>query len=564
MKRFRLVLCLLLATMMLLFATGCSKESADTNGLESPTAVTNGSETQASAEPSEGESAGTEVADPTQLGYWPGTAVPDGIQPGTVINASIVGQDFPTHLPYLNISHGALHVNMYDSLFYVYQNDYNDIRGALVESWDFAEDMLSVVMKVREGVTFTNGNPLTAQSIVDCYTKYTSQYQQAAFANIESMEATGEYEMTFKFKTYYPNFIYKFCVPETGVVDPKAIEEFGPEDNRSAIGTGPYYIESYSAGEKLVLKANPNYYLPEKAPHIETINIMVIPNSQTAVSAFISGDLNWMKTQSVVEAQTIEDSGQFQNVAVVPAPPQPFFINMKHNAILQNPKVREALAKMIDWQGICDLVFNGKNTPLTSIWSEGTAGWVDASEYYYYNPEEALQILQDAGVDPKDITVEYLTSANYADLATALQAQLAQYGVTLKINQVEPSSMVANIQSGDWDTVNIHGGYSATDIIKSYSMGLAEGAMMKFVWFDAYDQELQDKLIDLYNKAASAPTYEEQCEYCREITALCQENYATLGGYQANEFVCHADNVRNIVMYSLTGYPEFCYSYIED
>jgi ABC-type transport system substrate-binding protein len=347
-------------------------------------------------------------------------------------------------------------------------------------------------------------------------------------------------------------------------VDPKALNEFGHENNRAAIGTGPYYIQSYSAGELLVLKANTRYAIPNKTPHIETVNLYVIPNSDTAVSAFLSGEINWMKSQTLEQVYTVQDSGKFKDIVYIPSPVLPFCFNMAKNPIFQKPKVREALAKLIDWDGICSLVFDNINIPATSLWPQNTPGYVNDSAYYYHNPTEGLQILREAGVNPRDIKFSILCNPATGKVATAIQAQLAQYNISVSVDQVEVSMVTSQMGAGNWEVAASHMGYSEIDILGPYTRGLAPGGRPHYFTFDAYDKALNDQLVALYNKAATSPTYEGLRDNHREITRILQENYVFLGGYQGMEFVFHADNIRNIVMLSVMGNPEFCYSYIEN
>lgn len=550
MKKLKSILGTALALFVTLsLLTGCGGDPAGT-ATSSPTDA-----------PQIGSPSGT-GGDSEQLGYWPGSGAPDGIVEGSSITVASTF-DYASHVPYLAVTSTGLYINLYDSLFYVYQGNYDDIRGALVESWEMAEDGLSIVMQVRQGVTFTNGNPLNAQTIIDSY-KTTAKFQPSYFANISNMEATGEYELTFTFVNPYPDFFVKFAHPAVGVADPAAIAEYGAESNQAGIGTGPYYIESYVAGSEIVLKANPNYAIKEKQPHIETVKISVIPNGQTAAAALMTGEVDFIKTSDVNILYTIQDSGMFEDCIIYPYMPQPFYLNMRNNEMLQNPAVREAIAKMIDWQSICDLIYDGYAEPLTSVFTENTSGWVDGTAYYYYNPEEALSILANAGINPADIKLEFKYNQLNAAVATALQEQLRQSGVDLTLTMVDIAASAGFMASGEWDIMNSHGGYTDGDTLRPFAMGLIQSAPQKMVHIDACDPELYTQMLDLYDAASTASSDEEMLNYCHQIIQLYMENYICIGGFQSYEFELHANNIRNIVLNSQSGYCEFCYWYIED
>jgi ABC-type transport system substrate-binding protein len=538
MKKIILIFTFMLAVLMFVSFVGCS---------DSKKGTTDGTQVKASA---------IQV----QNGYNPGKVVPDGIVSGSVLNYCHAGQDVPGHFPWTNSQSSYLHINIYDALFYYYQGDTSDIRGAIVESWKFADDMLSVIMQVRKGVRFSNGNPLDAQVVVDSYT-ITKPLNPAPFRNIKNMEATGEYELTFTFNNYYPDFLQRFGSYQCSVADPRAMEEFGPEDNRAAIGTGPYYIERYSAGEICVLKAKPNYYLPEKQPHIETVNLLIIPNMQTQLAAFMAGDLDLMKSSSLEQVYALQDAGMSDNVIFHPSPTQTFYFNVRRVPIFKNIKVREALTKLLDWDAICSLVFDNVNVRATSMFSVGSPAWVDNSKWYYHNPDEALQILREAGVKPNDISFTILTNPLFANVATAMQAQFLQYGINVTLEQVEAAVLQVRGTTDEWDVFNTHGNFSELTMVNYYSTLVPKPTGFKFIF---NDPELDAYLRDLYVKCSTSPTFEELLDYHRQITGILLENYICMGGYHSYEFYCHKSNVKNIVCLTVVGYPEFCYYYLEN
>ncbi len=547
MKRKRLIALMLTLIFIVAAFVGCTSQE-DTTAPTGKTTL-----------PAE-TTGGTVTSGREQLGYNPGKGMPDRIVPGTVLHASYLGQDFPQHLPW----GASSRTDIYDTLFTPYQGDYSDIRGNLVTDWKFADDGLSITMQVKQGVTFTNGNPLNAKAICDVFTNCHSQRTPQNFAKIESMEATGEYEMVFKFSAPYPDFVSRFTTG--GICDPKMIEEYGMDDNRAAIGTGPYYIESYSTGERLVLKANPNYHNPDKQPQIETVILYVIPNQETAIASFLNGDLTFMKTQRMVDLYAVQDAPNFDddNIIIYPSPSQPFWFNMDHNPMLQNKKVREAIVKMIDWQAVCDLAYDGINTPLVSIFPEGTPLYVDSSSHYYCDPQEALQILQDEGIAPEDITFDILTNPNFVNVVLAVQEQLAKFGVTVVVNQVDVASQLALMREGQYDVTNSHLGYNPAISLSVFATTLTDRPVLPFMQFGNADPELHSQLLDLYFRASTALTDEKMMELLIELVTLIQENYAFMGGFRGYEFFFHTDNVKNITPIGLTGNPEFCWFYIED
>ncbi|MCD7737725.1 MAG: ABC transporter substrate-binding protein [Lachnospiraceae bacterium] len=540
--------------------TGCgSSSSSSSSSSESESS----SSSESSAEETVTEEPEYALAEnQTQNGYNPGSGVPEGIQEGTVLNISYHGQDFPGHITWINSQDVALHVNVFESLFYFYQGDIDDIRGGLIESWEWADDNLSIVMQVRQGVTFTDGTVCDAQAIVDSFTMGAAVYNSGCFTNIESMEATGEYELTFVFNNYYANFMQKFAGNDCPVVSPTAMETYGPESNDAAIGTGPYYIDNYVSGEILTLKANANYYLDEKMPHIETINFYVLPNEETQNAAYISGEIDYLKTNVLEQVYAVEDAGLGDTVYYKDAPNQTWMFNMTLE-VFQSEKVREALVKMVDWEAVNEICFDGTNELATGLFAETSPLYFDSTDYYYYDPEEALQILEEEGVSPSDISFTILSATSYLNVATALQSQFAEYGIDVSIEETESSATSSRLGSGDFEVVNTNCAHGEANPWLYYQLNF-QAYTVNHAWDASIaDPEVYAECKALYAQAIVCETYEEMCEVGTQITELLTEHYMYLGGYHPYEYYILADHVKNVVATSGMGWPELCYSYIE-
>ncbi len=134
--------------------------------------------------------------------------------------------------------------------------------------------------------------------------------------------------------------------PNVGVVDPAGLEQYGGEDNRAAIGAGPYSIESYTSGQGFVLKAN--RYHSDRAPSIETCEIVLIPDVNTALLALMNNEIQCLNTVSIEVYNTLKDDN-WQILSVLDRV-NPYWFNAREVEIFRDDVVREALCHMIDWR----------------------------------------------------------------------------------------------------------------------------------------------------------------------------------------------------------------------
>jgi ABC-type transport system substrate-binding protein len=483
-------------------------------------------------------------------------SLPSGeIVPGSVLNWAYKNA-INQHLPYLSIQIEQLTKNIYDTVFYFEDGDVNKITGHLAEQWTPDADGLGYNVILHDNVKFTNGRPLTAQSCIDCW-KYAKKYVPSFFSNIERIDAVNERTLYFKFNKPFPLFMQFFADSVTGIADPASIEQYGDSDNKAAIGSGPYKIEKYVAGEVLTLKANEDYWFEPKKPSVETVNIYYIPDVNTVMTALEAGEIDYYETQNIQAYYTMLDLPHF-NVIPIKYNQFTMWTNEKRAPVLGKLEVRKALSMLIDWQGVCDLVYDGLWYPTKGIWTPGSPAAVD-SPYYIHDPEQGLALLKEAGVDPKSISLEFLCYQSYEDVALAVQAQLAQYGIKIKINVLESATVVSLEQSNEWDLrMGFNSYWPATPLV-AFTIAVQKAGNTRCVFFEDCDPEASLKIESMYAEAVNAKTAQEQGNILHELTAYLQEKCVTVGGFQIIRWAALSDKFTNFICDNNKTYADVCY-----
>ena len=152
----------------------------------------------------------------------------------------------------------------------------------------------TTLIKIREGVTFSNGEPLTANDVMFTFRRTIENkligFMEVGSIDLEKSEVVDEH--TLRLVTTCSGSLQMRMLenPDTGIISEKAYTEAnGDFWNGAAIGTGPYTYVSYSAGDSIVLKANENYWNTEAAPQIKNLTFRFIIDSATrAVEAAVS------------------------------------------------------------------------------------------------------------------------------------------------------------------------------------------------------------------------------------------------------------------------------------
>lgn len=561
MKRAKAILAISLAAAMMFSVAGCGGAPADQTSQQE--------QTSQPQEGQEGNDAAGDTGDTKEMqvgqdaaGSEGGavTEKPEGIQPGTEFTYW-TNTDYPSHLPWMDNAAAQLQYNLYDNLLYRYHADSSDVRGNIAESWEVSDDGLVWVFKIKDNVTFTNGHKVNAEAFVKTWDA-AKAYQPRYFNVVDKYEATGELELTVTLKAASPTFIYELPMqPGVGVVDPALLEEYGPEDNRAAVGCGPYYLDEYVSGERIVLKANPNYHNPDRAPSIETCKLEVIPDMNTALMGLMSGQLDCMNTADMEIVSSLIDSG-WEPIAY-PARVHPWWFNAREVEIFKDPVVREALCHMIDWDAVNDLVYNGRYIKLESYWAG--PGEVPYGDGYKYDPELGVKMLEDAGYSKDDIAFTIEVNPDFVSQITAVIAQFTELGFTkIEMETYDMSTCLGMIKNGTYHMTTTHNGYSEENPLTPYDMGLIPEGTQRIIWMDQMDEKAQaayNEALEHREAALKCSNFDDFVVEVEAITKLCQDNYCALGGLQRVGFYGVNPDFSGVYIGTGTGYLEFCYLY---
>lgn len=478
-----------------------------------------------------------------------------GIQKGTKFRYWI-NYDIPAYLPWMDNRGSALFYQIYDNLVYKYHQNADDIRGNLAESWKVSEDGLVWTFQIKKNAYFTSGNQVKAEAFVKCWDA-AKKFQPRYFAPVKSYEATGEFELTVTLNNPSPTFIYDLPMqPNVGVVDPEALEKYGSEDNKAAVGCGPYYIESYTSGQGFVLKANSNYHNPDKAPSIETCELVIIPDENTALIAFLNGEIDGLNSVNIEVYNNLKQKGW--DVLITDDRVNPFWFNPKQNKLFENDAVREALCHMVDWQAVSKLVYDGIYPASKSYW-EGP-GMVPYSDKYKYDPQLGLKMLADAGFKPEDIKFTMLADPDFTNIEVAIQAQLQELGlVNVKTVTYDGATCYGMLKGGTYEVFPCHNGYGVESPLTPFTMGLIPIGNQRVMWLEYIDKERYDEALKLYDAANTSPTREDYIKNIEKLTALIQDECLAMGGVQVKRFYAFNKKITGVHVAPITGYIDFAY-----
>ncbi|MFA6575731.1 MAG: ABC transporter substrate-binding protein [Nocardioides sp.] len=321
--------------------------------------------------------------------------------------------------------------------------------GDAAESCEY-DDPQTVTCKLREGLTFSNGNELTSSDVLFSFQRNIeindpngSAVLLGAISNGDETSPTladGAIETpddtTVVFKLNQPDltFLKVLSTATASIVD----EDTFPADaliaDDAVIGSGPYMLSQYKAGEQAVLEANPEYD-GERAGAAEQVFVQYFADAGALKTAIDTQqvDVAW-RTLSPTDLADLEGNS---DVEVIKGEGSEFryWVWQLENQVPQETAVRQAAAQLIDRDAIAENAYDGTVSPAYSIVPPGFGGQKDSFEEKYGAPDvdAAKALLDDAGVaTPVKITLGYTPThygPNAVDEATELADQLNSSGL---------------------------------------------------------------------------------------------------------------------------------------
>ena len=343
--------------------------------------------------------------------------------------------------------------------------------GDLAERWDVSPDGKTITFHLRKGVEWHDGAPFTAEDCLFTYQKlmdpkvatpYSSSYMDVAKANVVDKFT---FRVTYK-EPFSPALeSWSMGVIPKHLLDGKDLNT--AEFNRKPVGTGPYKLKEWIAGQKIVLEANDRYF--EGRPNIDQYIYRVIPDSSTMFQELLSGGVDMMGLNPLQYLRKSETRRIKENYRKFRYPANAFTYLGYNLAspVFSDKKVRQALAYAIDRQSIIDGVLMGLGQPCTGPFSYVSWAYNPKIRPYPYDPERAKRMLEEAGwknmnsdgvreKDGRPFQFTILTNQGNGERIKAseiMQQNFKKVGIDAKIRVMEWQAFLEQIDKRSFDAI---------------------------------------------------------------------------------------------------------------
>jgi peptide/nickel transport system substrate-binding protein len=364
---------------------------------------------------------------------------------------------------------------VYDTMYQL-QLD-GSFKLSLAESVNVSDDGLVYTYKIRDGVTFHDGQPLTAEDVVFTYNLYQNTEGYPWMGDytyyFETMEATADNEVVITLSEAIPNIDYQlvflYVLPKHVWENEDAVEF----ENFAMIGSGPFKMVEYKPNEFVHLAKNADYF--GEVPKLDEVIFQTFESNDALVQAIKTGQVDMITEFPNTAVATLQEDPNIEVVTGAPFAPEVTDIIFNqvlpencppddglctgHPALLDR-NVRLALAHATDKQKIIDVALIGFGTPGTTLIPDGLGFWYNSSiQDYAYDVAKANQILDDAGyADANDDGVREMPDGSQSltfrlnwpsdsidspRIAELLSEMWGQVGVDLEAQALDPDTATA-------------------------------------------------------------------------------------------------------------------------
>ncbi len=411
-----------------------------------------------------------------------------------------------------------------------------NIVNDLAESWQVTEDGTLWTVKIREDVTFTDGEPLTAEDVAYTFNTAAGQGGVVDLSGFEEAVAVAPYEVEIRLEAPRSTFVNRLIT--LGIVPEHA---HGEEYARNPVGSGPYTFVQWQEGQQLIVEANPDYY--GGSPAIQRL-VFLFAEEDTAFAAAKAGQAQVVSVPQALAIQTIEgmtlyDVGSVDNRGIM----FPFVPNTEEeseagypigNDVTADPAIRQAINYALDRQALVEGILEGYGSPAFGPvsglpWEEPQADIEDA------DLDQAQAILATAGWQDTDGDGVLEKEGLKAEFTVVYPASdsTRQALALAAADMIQPLGIQMTAEGRSWDEIEtlMHSnavvfGWGSHDPTEVYNLYHSSLAGVDFFNAGYYENTEIDELLDL---AFGAPTETEAMAYWRAAQWNGEQGFTTKG-----------------------------------
>ncbi len=403
----------------------------------------------------------------------------------------------------------------------------NQVAPGLAQSWEVSEDGLAITLKLREGMKFHDGTPVTAEAVAEYFRILTDPEVESPSAGdfiwAKNPEVVDELTVIFHLEEprAYATGTLTWGGGYGGLMSAEAWKRHGPQGDNTygvkvAVGAGPFKLEEWIPGDKHVLVRFDEYnwappWAPEPGPvPLQRAVFRIIPDAATRLAELEAGTIHVLLDLPPEHATRVEEMAGVR----LEKNPSWQWIKVMFNTEakpLDDVRVRKAINLALDREHITETVYRGLAEPLYAyVPARFGDEQVEDREAHRYDPEAAKQLLAEAGYpDGFKTTLAVENRTELVRIAEMVQKYLKDIGIEVEILQMDSAAWKDLLRSGEHEMYLKLTGWFSLDILPWF---LASW-QIPYPGHGRWNDPVTD---DFFRRAEGARTLQERAEIYRE------------------------------------------------
>lgn len=313
----------------------------------------------------------------------------------------------------------------------------------LAKSWEMAEDGLSLTLQLVDNATFHDGAPVTSADVAFSIETIKENHPfKTMFAPVSEIETPDPHTVIIHLSKPHPALLLALS-PALAPVLPKHLFDDGQDMkshplNSLPVGSGPFMVEEFTAGEAIVLKRNPNFFL-EGRPKLDEIIIKIVPDTSSLLIAMENGEADifpfMQGSQNIRRLQKAENLDVTSEGYAAVGPINWLAFNTQ-SPKLSDVRVRQAIAYAVDRDFITKALHRGVSAQQRGPIIESSPYFDDSIPAYDVDLDKANALMAEAGFgDGMALTIDYIPGPNeqQLNLAEYMKSQLKKIGIDITV-----------------------------------------------------------------------------------------------------------------------------------
>lgn len=370
--------------------------------------------------------------------------------------------------------HYTIATNVFDRLVEMApdENGVVTVVPSLAESWEESEDGKTYTFHLREGVTFSNGAALTSSDVLYSFERLLTHpdscnqdvveaidgakaLEAGETDELKGFEVLSDKDFVITLEQPFEAFLACLSMPGASIMDEETTIEAGDlfgMDAAHTIGTGPFILTEWNAGEGMLLVANEDCW--SGAPKSAGLDLRFITDAEEIRMMFEEGELDILDLDDQGSAAEYFLHGDIyqDRIQEVPQIGISYIALNESKTPLDDVRVRKALQLSLDRSTLLDVVYSGRGSLENGIFSRGLYGFNPDLPEIPYDVDQAKELLAEAGyADGFDLTFSVKSSSTQAEMVLVEHAveMWQEIGINATVEVIDESEFMTLRKSGD-------------------------------------------------------------------------------------------------------------------